>query len=763
MSILGNRVLRKEDPKFLTVGGSYVDDLEIPGAAWVTYVRSPEAHARIARIDTAAALGAPGVLDVFTASDLQLPPLPMELPMLNPAMARPLLADGVVRFVGEAVAAVVAETKAQARDGADLVEVEYEPLPVVVDPEESAASETLLFEAAGSNVALELSFGRDEALFDACEVVVTQRAVNQRLAPCPLEVRAAAARVEEDGRLTFWVSSQNPFAARELLAKVLEIEPEKIRVIAPDVGGGFGSKIFSYPEELLVAWMAVRLGRPVRWTETRSESMVSLGHGRAQVQQITIGGARDGTVSSYRLEIIQDAGAYSALGTFLPMFTRTMLTGTYDIEKAECNAVSVVTNTTPIVAYRGAGRPEAAAAIERALDLFAAEISMDPAEVRRRNLVMGTAPFPFTTPTGTVYDIGDYGKALEMLLAAAGYDELRAEQATRRLSNEPVQLGLGLAVYVEVTNGLPGGEFSSVEIRPDGTALVKTGTSSHGQGHATAWSMLVAETLGLRLEDVEVVHSDTDLVARGLGTYASRSLQTAGVAARQAASEVLDLAKQLASDLLEADPADIVVSEAGGGLHVAGSPSPHLGWSELAESAARNGSPLAAEVDFVPSGPTFPFGAHLAVVEVDTDTGKVVLRRLVAVDDAGRIVNPLLAEGQVHGGLAQGVAQALLEEFSYDANGNPLTSTLADYTFISAAELPSFETFSMETPTPVNQLGAKGIGESGTIGSTPAVQNAVVDALSHLGVRHVDMPTTPERVWRAITAAQGGNPAVEAP
>jgi len=756
VSILGNRVIRKEDPKFLTVGGSYVDDLDLPGAAWVAYVRSPEAHARISRIDTAAARGAPGVLEVFTASDVDLAPLPMQLPMLNAAMARPLLADGVVRFVGDVVAAVVAETKAQARDAADLVEVEYESLPVLVDPETSATSATLLFAEAGSNVALELSFGRDESLFDGCEVVVTRRMVNQRLAPCPLEVRASAARVEKDGRLTFWVSSQGPFAARDLLAGVLGLEPEKIRVIAPDVGGGFGAKIFCYPEELLVAWMAIRLGRPVRWTETRSESMVGLGHGRAQVQHVTIGGSRDGTVSAYRLEIIQDSGAYPALGAFLPMFTRTMLTGTYAIEKAECNSVSVVTNTTPIVAYRGAGRPEAAAAIERAMDLFAAEISMDPAEVRRRNLVMGTAPFPFTTPTGTVYDIGDYGRALEKVLAAAGYDELRGEQATRRLSNQSVQLGLGLAVYVEVTNGLPGGEFSSVAIRPDGTALVRTGTSSHGQGHATAWSMLVAETLGLRLEDVEVVHSDTDLVARGMGTFASRSLQTAGVAARQAATQVLGMAKELASDLLEADPADIVVSEAGGGLQVAGSPSAHRGWSELAEAAAQKGSPLEAEVDFNPPGPSFPFGAHLAVVEVDTETGQVVLRRLVAVDDAGRIVNPLLAEGQIHGGVGQGVAQALLEEFSYDAHGNPLTSTLADYTFISAAELPSFETFSMETPTPLNELGAKGIGESGTIGSTPAVQNAVVDALSHLGVRHVEMPTTPERVWRAIAEAGAG-------
>jgi aerobic carbon-monoxide dehydrogenase large subunit len=753
VSILGNRVVRKEDPKFLTVGGSYVDDLDLPGAAWVAYVRSTMAHARISRIDMAAARDAPGVVEVVTARELDLAPLPPDMPMFNEAMSRPLLADGVVRFVGEPLAAVIAETKAQAYDAAELVAVDYDPLPVLVDPEGSATSETLLFEKAGTNVAWELSFGRDDTLFDGCDVVVTQRVVNQRLAPCPMEVRSAAARVDEEGRVTQWVSSQAPFGVRDVLARVLELEPEKIRVIAPDVGGGFGSKIGSYPEELLVAWAARHLGRPVRWTETRSESMLGLGHGRAQVQDLTIGGWRDGTVRAYRLDIVQDAGAYPAIGAFLPMFTRTMLTGTYAIEKAECNSRSVVTNTTPIVAYRGAGRPEAAAAIERAMDLFAAEISMDPAEVRRRNLVMGTAPFPFTTPTGTVYDIGDYGQALEKVLESAGYDELRTEQASRRLSDQPVQLGLGLAVYVEITNGVPGSEFSSVEIRPDGTALVKTGTSSHGQGHATAWSMLVAERLGLRLEDVEFVQSDTDLVARGVGTYASRSLQTGGVAANQAAVQVLTIAKDLAADLLEADPADIVLSQAGGGLQVAGSPSTRRSWGELAEAATEKGSSLAAEVDFTAPGPTFPFGAHLAVVEVDTETGKVVLRRIVAVDDAGRILNPLLAEGQVHGGLAQGVAQALLEEFVYDENGNPLTSNLADYAFISAPELPRFETFSMETPTPMNELGAKGIGESGTIGSTPAVQNAVVDALAHLGVRHIDMPTTPERVWRAIAAA----------
>ncbi len=755
MSILGNRVLRKEDPKLLTVGGSYVDDMALEGACWVAYVRSPIAHARVEGIDLAIARGAPGVLDVVTASDLELAPLPPEMPMFNAAMVRPLLADGAVRFVGEAVAAVVAETRAEAYDAAELVQVDYEPLPVLVDPEEALSAATLLFPEAGTNVAFEASFGRDESLFDGCEVVVAQRIVNQRLAPCPLEVRAAAAYVDGDGRLTELVSSQAPFAVRDVLARVLGLEPEEIHVIAPDVGGGFGSKIGSYPEELLVAWMTRRLDRPVRWTESRSESMLNLGHGRAQVQDITIGGSRDGTVSAYRLDIVQDVGAYPLLGAFLPMLTRMMLTGTYAIEKAECSSRSVVTNTTPVVAYRGAGRPEAAAAIERAMDLFATEVGIDPVEVRRRNLVTGTAPFPYTTPTGTVYDIGDYGSALDKVVEAAGYDRLRDEQASRRLSGNPIQLGLGLSVYVEITNGVPGSEFSSVAIRPDGTAAVRTGTSPHGQGHATAWSMLVAEVLGISPEEVEFAHSDTDLVARGMGTFASRSLQTGGVAANQAATEVLRMARDLASELMEADPADVVLCDTGGGLQVAGSPSSFLSWKELAQAAAAKGSSLYAEVDFTAPSPTFPFGAHLAVVEVDVETGRVSLRRLVAVDDAGRIVNPLLAEGQVHGGLAQGSAQALLEEFRYDAEGNPLTSTFVDYLFISATELPSFETVTMETPTPMNELGVKGIGESGTIGSTPAVQNAVVDALSHLGVRHLDMPASPERVWRAIAGAAG--------
>ncbi|HXW80932.1 MAG TPA: molybdopterin cofactor-binding domain-containing protein, partial [Acidimicrobiales bacterium] len=624
----------------------------------------------------------------------------------------------------------------------------------VVDLFDAIEGRTLLFPEAGTNVAATYGEEGEGSPFEGCEVVVRQRVVNQRVAPCPMEVRSAVASFGEDGRLTFYNPTQLPFTVRADLAKLLGIDEDQIRVISPDVGGAFGSRLERYPEELLVAWLARRLSRPVRWVETRSESMLSLGHGRAQIQDLTIGGSRDGRVDAYRLEVVQDAGAYPVIGALLPSITRYMMTGTYDISKVGFFGRSVVTNTMSTTAYRGAGRPEATAAIERAMDLFASEIGMDPAEVRRANLVR-VGQFPFTNPYGTVYDSGDYHRALDRVLEAGGYADLRREQAERRRSGDPVQLGLGLSTYVEITNMEDGTEFSSVEIRPDGRVVVKTGTSAHGQGHATAWSMLVAERLGISMEDVEFIQSDTDLVKSGGGTAGSRSLQTGGVATREAARQVLEMAKDLAAELLEASPEDIVVDPTGGGLHVAGVPTAGRSWAELSVAATEKGTTLAANVDFEHGGPTFPFGSHLAVVEVDTETGKVVLRRLVAVDDAGRILNPLLADGQVHGGLAQGTAQALLEEFRYDEEGNPLTSNFADYTFISAPELPSFERHWMETPTPKNELGAKGIGEAGTIGSTPAVQNAVIDALVHLGVRHIDMPTTPERVWRAVTAVGG--------
>jgi aerobic carbon-monoxide dehydrogenase large subunit len=749
MSILGHRVLRREDPKFLTTGGVYVDDLAGEGALWATYVRSTVAHARILAVDVEEARSRPGVVAVYTNADLDSGDLPLAVPSLLPeGMVRPVLARDLVRFVGEPVAVVLTETRYQGEDAAEAVVVEYDPLPAVVDPEAAIGGETLLFPEVGSNIAADFRVPADPDFFAGCEITVTQRIVNQRVAPCPMEPRSGLASWGEDGRLTQWASVQHPQGVRDTLSGFYCLQPEQVRVVAPDVGGGFGAKVSLYAEEILLPWLARVSSRPVRWTETRSESMLALGHGRGQIQTFTIGGNRDGKALAYRLEVIQDAGAYPAIGAVLPFMTILMAPGTYAIPKVVTSTVSVVTNTTPTVAYRGAGRPEATAAVERAMDMFALEIGMDPAEVRRRNLV-GREAFPHTTVSGATYDIGDYERALDLALESSGYAGLREQQAARRAGGGPVQIGIGVSTYVEITNGAgETGDFASVEIRPGGKARVYTGSSPHGQGHVTAWSMIASEQLVIPMDDIEVIASDTDLVPTGGGTFGSRSLQSAGVAVHEASMTLVEAGKKLAAELLEANPDDIVHDKAGGRFHVAGTPAVGRSWSELADSP--DGGGLKVEHSSAPPGPTFPFGAHVAVVEVDIETGKAKLVRLVAVDDAGTILNPVLAEGQRHGGLAQGAAQALLEEVVYDQDGNPVTANLADYAMISADVLPSFELVAMETPTPNNALGAKGIGESGTIGSTPAVQSAVVDALGYLGIRHVDMPATPPRVWAAI-------------
>lgn len=757
MSILGNRVLRTEDPAFLTTGGTYVDDVVLPGApVHVVYVRSTMASARLLEVDTSEAVPMPGVLAVVTVDDLEIPDLVPSMGFLNQQMLRPLLARDVVRFVGEPIAAVVAETCAQATDAAELVIVDYDPMPAVVDPEAALAPAHPLFPDAETQGVMSIPAGRMTADFSGCEVVVSQRIVNQKVAPCPIEPRSAAAYWDDDGRLVQYSSNQGAHPIRDQLAGALGLDTAQVRVVTPDVGGSFGSKSSAYPEDILLGPLAKRVGRPVRWTETRSESMVNLGHGRGQIQDVTIGGTRDGRITAYRLKVVQDSGAYPMMGAVLPFMTRMMTTGVYDLTNAEFSSESVATNTTPLVAFRGAGRPEAAAAIERAVDLFAAEIAMDPAEVRRRNLLADDV-FPYDTPGGATYDIGAYGQALDLALGAAGYDDLRAEQRSRREAGDPRALGIGLSVYVEITALGGGSEFGSVELRADGTFLAKTGSSPYGQGHKTAWAMLVADRLGVPIESVEVVFGDTDVVPTGSITGGSRSVQVAGSAIRDAATKLHDLAREAAADLLEANPLDLVLGEPGDDgrrrFHVIGTPAISVGWDQVAAATAAVEAPLVGLADFTAAGPTFPFGAHVAVVEVDTETGAVELLRLVAVDDAGTILNPLLADGQVHGGLAQGVAQALLEQVRYDTDGNPLTTNFMDYAVITATELPMFERVPMETPTPMNELGAKGIGESGTIGATPAVQNAVVDAVAHLGVRHIDMPCTPERVWRAIQAA----------
>lgn len=751
MSILGNRVVRTEDERMLTVGGTYVEDLPLDGAAHVVYVRSPLAHARITSIDTAEALDMPGVLKVVTASDVDLPSLPLATPNLNQAMGRPVIASDVVRFAGEPVAVVVAETREAAVDAVAGVFVDYEALPAVVDPEEALKDEVILFPEAGTNVSIRFDEEPVDDFFAGCDSVISLRVVNQRLAPSPLEVRAAAAEWS-GGRLTFWTGTQRPHLVREYLANLLGLSTEEIRVVCPDVGGGFGAKGRPYPEELLLGWLARELGRPVRWVETRSESMVGLSHGRGQVQWLELGGTTEGKLLAYRARLLQDGGAYPSIGTVLVLGTRRMAQGTYDIPAVSVDCVGVVTNTGPTSAYRGAGRPEATAAIERAIDVFATEIGMDPAEVRRRNFIAPDA-FPFQTHVQHEYDSGDYERALDLAIEAAGYDELRRDQAARRERGDTVQLGIGLASYVEVTSGIPGVDFAAVDTREDGHVVVRTSSGPTGQGHETSWAILVSEQLAVPIEHVHVVFGDTDAIPLGVGTFGSRSLQITGVGVYRAAGEVAERAQAIAADLLEAATEDIVVDPAAGRYYVVGSPFAGISWQEVVAGAPELGE-LSAEVEQQALKPTFPFGAHVAVVEVDVETGRVDLIRHIAVDDAGTVINPSVFEGQIHGGIAQGAAQALFEHFEYDVEGNPVTTTFATYGIPSAAELPSFELVAMETPTPHNSLGVKGVGESGTIGATPAVQNAVVDALSHLGVRHIDMPISPQAVFDALHAEQ---------
>jgi carbon-monoxide dehydrogenase large subunit len=747
----------------LTVGGTYVDDLRIPElqqSARVTFVRSPIAHGLIKGIDTSAAKDAPGVVAVLTVADMtDLPPPPPDSGMtgtegaplpLGGRWSEPLLAIDKVRYVGEPVALVLTDDRYQGEDAAELVSVDYEQLPAVVGFDGALGGDSLLFEDAGTNVAVSTGDLDGDAAFEGCDVVVEGVTTNQRLAPVPMEARAVAAEWA-DGKLTVWLSTQNAQISRFILAGAMGLDPANIRVVAPDVGGGFGAKIGVDRDAIIVAWAAKHTGHAARWAETRSENMLGMTHGRAQRQRIRIGGTRDGRVKAYRLHIVQDTGAYPRMSGFLPFLTSLMSSGPYDIEHVRAGYQVVVTNATPISAYRGAGRPEATAAIERAMDLFAAEIGKDPAEVRRINLVPPDK-FPFTTATGATYDTGAYVDALDKVLAGAGYAELRAEQARRRERGDVLQLGLGLASYVEITAAdANGGETARLVVHDDGTVTVYTGSSPHGQGHQTAWAMLVEAELGIDMSKVNVIYGDTDLIPAAVGTYGSRSLQLGGVAVQKAAVEVKEHARQLAAEMLEASAADLELDVDRGVWQVRGDPAASRTWAEVASHAGDTG--LVADVNYTDGTPTFPFGTHLAVTEVDMETGKARLIRHVTVDDAGTVLNPVLAEGQRHGGIAQGAAQALLEEVVYDVDGNPVTGTLVDYAIVTAAELPSFELLTSETPATINPLGAKGIGEAGTIGATPAVQNSVIDAVSHLGIRHIDMPLTPARVWAAINEA----------
>lgn len=754
VSVLGHRVERREDPALLTGAAGFMADVVVPGMLHAAFVRSYVAHGVLRHVDVSAAEELPGVVAVYVAADLGLPDIP-EWPRAEgpprPELARPCLARDRVRYVGEPVAVVVARTAADAADAVEQVVVDIDPLPAVVDP--MAAMEPgapVLFEAFGSNVVLEVhpddaALGERGAL-EGAEVVARARFVNNRVAPVPMEPNGILARPASDGRLDCLVSCQAPFAVRAGIARALGREETSVRVHTPAVGGGFGAKGGVYPEHLVIAAAADRLGVPVRHVETRSENLVAMSHGRGQVQEIALGARRDGTVVGLEARTVTDVGAYCWRGAIPFRTARLMATGPYRIPRLSLTSLGVVTTTTPIGPYRGAGRPEAAAMLERAMDLLADELGMDPVEVRRRNLLRPDE-LPFRTHTGAHYDSGDYARALDHVLELAGLDQLREEQAARRAAGAPRQLGVGVSTFVEISGA--GAEYGEVALQADGTVVLTTGASPHGQGHETTLAQVVADVFDVPMTQVVVVHSDTDRVARGTGTFGSRTGQLAGSAAHRAAEAVVELARRQAADLLEAAPEDVVAVP--GGLSVAGVPARGLTWGELA--AAAPGGELRAEDDFAQEHGTYPFGAHLAVVEVDVETGRVTLERLVAVDDCGTVVNPMIVAGQVHGGLAQGAAQALFEEVRFDATGNPSTATLADYGMPSAAELPSFELGETVTPSPRNPLGMKGVGESGSVGATAAIQNAVVDALRPYGVRHVDMPLTAERVWRAIRDA----------
>ena len=735
----------------LTVGGTYVEDVPID-AAWVHFVRSEYAHGRILSYEVDDAKKVPGVLGVFTGEDLDLPPFPHVQPILKPGSERPLIARGTVRFVGEPVVAVVAIDRHTAVDAGALVYVDIEPLTAVVDLDDALSDATLVHEALGTNTYATFT-SEQQADFGDCEVVLELRVMNQRIAGSPIEPRSGLAYWEPDpdgDRLVHYSACQGAHPTRDILAKLYDLPPSRVRAVVPDGGGGFGVKARTIGEEVTLGWLSRRVGKPVRYTETRTESMQALPQGRGQRMDLKIGGSRDGRITAYQVDVLQDAGAYPLMGAYLPMMTQRMVPGVYDIASCGFRGVSVATNKMSVTAYRGAGRPEAALAIERAIDYFAAEIGMDPAEVRRRNFIPKFME-PYTTGIGTVYDVGDYGEALRRVLDAADYPGLRTAQAQQRAAGSTVLTGIGLATYVEITSAAAPTEYGAVHLLADGRMRVLTGATPYGQGHVTTWKMIIADRLGVPMDHVDVVHGDTDEVPSGGLTVGSRSVQVAGSSLVVAAGKLLDAARERAANLLEAAVDDVVLDTDSGTFHVAGSSVPAVTWADVARS---DGEALVGLSDFKAAQPTFPFGAHVAVVDVDIETGQVVVRRIIAVDDAGTLLNPLIVDGQIHGGIGQGVAQALMEWMQYDDDGNPVTSNFADYPVISAAELPSYELVHMETPTWVNPLGAKGAGESGTIGSIPAVLNAVIDALTPFGVRHLDGPATPQRVWHAMELAR---------
>lgn len=720
MSILGNSVLRVEDDDLLTGSRPFTADLITGDTLHACFIRSSVAHGNLVSVT-----GGPGL---YTAASLKLPKL-VPWPPTPDRYARDLLAVDKVRYVGDPIAVVTGTSMAEAEDLAGDVYAEIEPLPAVVSPLESG------------EVAFELEPMVDPSVLEEADVVVEATFLNQKLAPVPLETNSILVVPDDDGEgLCLWVSTQFPWDNQAAVAAALELDPDRVRVIAPAVGGGFGAKGHTYPEHIVVAAIAHRTGQRVAWQETRSENLLNMTHGRAQVQHVALGAKRDGTITGLRVEVVADAGAYPHVGAWLPNYTRLMCTGTYRIPRVAFSARSMVTNTAPVGAYRGAGRPEATAFLERSIDLLARRLDIDPVEIRRRNL-LDSHNTNHVTPSGAVYDSGNYRGALGRVVETSGYEDLRREQSMRRARGDRWLLGIGVSSYIEVTGNGPTQEFASVAIEADGSATVLSGVSSHGQGHQTTYAQIAGAQLGLPVDKIRVIQSDTAVVPRGNGTYGSRSLQLAGSAVDMAAEAVVDKASYLAAERLEANAADMVVYD-GIGVGIIGSPATAISWAELA--------PLAVELDLDQGARTYPSGAHVSVVEVDRETGAVRLIRHITVDDCGNVINPMLAQGQQHGGIAQGVAQALWEEMVYTTDGQPATSTLLDYLAPTAQELPSYETNSMVTPTPLNRLGVKGIGEATTIGSTPAVHNAVLDALAPMGVEHLDMPLSPEKIWRAI-------------
>jgi len=760
---VGARVKRIEDPKLIRGEGLFLDDLVLPGMLHAVFVRSPHGHARITTADLRRAREHPGVAAAFAAADLPeiqraLPVIPVE--DMRIASHLPLAATAV-HYAGEPVAVIVATDPYVARDAADLVNIVYEPLPAVVDLERAAAGAPFAHGKLGTNIAYTntVERGDADAAFRTAPVRFSQRMVNHRVAPVPLEPRGTAAMFDGSmgqGILTVWTSTQEAHAIRDGLSQVLGLEARRIRVITPDVGGGFGAKLNTYPEDAVVAHLAQRLRRPVKWVETRRENLLTTTHGRGQVIDVEVAADRDGRILGMKSRILADLGASLLYTTaIVPTLTPLMIQGPYEIPALRCELLALYTNTCPTGAYRGAGRPEATFYLERVMDLVADATGVDPADVRRRNFI-APSRFPYKAASGASYDSGEYAKPLDEVLRLADYPGLRREQEEARRSGRLV--GIGLASYVEIC-GFGPWELGTVRVNKDATATVVTGTSPHGQGDDTGFAQIVADILTIPPDHITVVHGDTLLVQHGGGTSGSRSMSLGGSAVFLAAQAVREQILGIAADMLEAAKADLTLE--GGSAAVRGAPARAVSIAQVAEAAydgehVPDGQDpgLEATSRFKSQGTTFPFGSHVCVVEIDPDTGRVRIVRYLAVDDCGRVINPLLVDGQVHGGIVQGASQALLEAAVYDDQGQLLTGTLAEYGIPHADLVPRMVRGTSVTPTPRNPLGAKGIGEAATIGSTPAVANAVVDALSHLGIRHLDMPFGAERIVAAIREAR---------